>query len=400
LEVVAMAESKDTPEVAIAFRRTGPADPAKPLDELREQCPIARFTEGGRFGSYWAILRYEDIAAAARQSDLFINQGHNRLRRRRLPLESDPPEHTQIRRLLQPFFFPTRLQAFEPLSRQIAIECLAPLIENGGGDAAAALAKPLPPQVLLSLIGQPREDWHDIKRWCENVYLDRSSDPADRALFAQADEALWHYSEQAVAERKRAPRAVNEDFISSMLAATIDGKQVDDETIVGVVRLFIAAGHDSTTSSVGICVKHLADNAGDQRRLRQKPEMIPTAIEEILRVKSPVLGMPRTVARDVEFAGQQLKAGDPVRLMWASGNRDPRALADADRCIIDRPIGRSLTFGMGIHMCIGAPLARQEIKVALEELLARTAEFGLAGEPVMQFWHPHGPHSLPIWVKT
>jgi cytochrome P450 len=166
-----------------------------------------------------------------------------------------------------------------------------------------------------------------------------------------------------------------------------------------VIRLLLAAGHDSTTSAVGMTLHYLARTPVDQSRLRAEPGLIPTAVEEMLRVEPPVFAMPRVVAADVELHGRSLRAGDRVLLYFVSGNRDADAFADADSCMVDRRPNPHLTFGYGIHRCVGAPLARLELRVALECWLARTRAFGLAGEVTFEAWHRFGPRSLPVWIE-
>ena len=149
---------------------------------------------------------------------------------------------------------------------------------------------------------------------------------------------------------------------------------------------------------MGIVLHYLARLRADQARLRADPGLIPTAIEEMLRFETPVLAMPRVVDRDVEVLGRRLTAGDRVFLYFASGNRDATAFEDPDRCIVDRRPNPHLAFGHGIHRWVGAPLARLELRVALETWLTRTRDFGLAGEVTFSPWHRFGPAALPVWI--
>jgi cytochrome P450 len=185
-----------------------------------------------------------------------------------------------------------------------------------------------------------------------------------------------------------------------LLVARADGEPLDEALIAGVVRLLIAAGHDSTTSAVGIALHYLARHRDDQQRLRENPALIPPAVEEILRLETPVLTMPRVVAHDTVIRDRELKQGDRVMLYWASGNRDSDAFDSPDEPHLDRKPNQHLAFGYGIHKCIGAPLARLELRVALEEWLRRTHAFGLAGEVTVEPWHRFGPRHLPLWIKT
>jgi cytochrome P450 len=177
---------------------TPAADLAETLLELREKCPLPYARMPGSFG-YWSLVRYADVVSAARNTATFAN-ATSRLAQRRVPLESDAPEHAQIRRLMQPFFMPATLARFEPLSRQYATELLDRALACAQCDAVSALARPLPPQILLSLLGQPREDWEWVKDMSESVYLQMSADPTDQARFKDADERLWDYSRTLVAE--------------------------------------------------------------------------------------------------------------------------------------------------------------------------------------------------------
>jgi len=251
----------------------------------------------------------------------------------------------------------------------------------------------------LSFLGQPKEDWRAIKEACEDAYLDRSDDPADRKRFAASNNELWDYSRRSIAARLETPGDTTRDLISALLAGTRDQGEGATELVVGVMRLLLAAGHDSTTSALSICLHHLARSPRDQARLRAEPNLLRPAIEEMLRFETPVIAMPRTVTQDLELKGRALQSGDRTMLYYASANRDGAAFADADRCIIDRSPNPHLAFGMGIHACVGAPLARQEIRVALEELFARTRSFTLAGPVSREFWHPYGLRQLPLRIE-
>jgi cytochrome P450 len=370
---------------------------ADKLSELRNRCPVPRAELPGML-SFWSLLCYEDVVKAARDTTSYSNSA-KRLSMRRVPLESDPPEHTKIRRLLQPYFMPAVIAGLEPMTRQYAIELLEPMISAGHCDAVASVTAPLPAQVLLSFIGRPRDDWRQIKQLAEQVYLQMSADPADQARFRTADEALWNYSRSVVEERRSELRDPKTDMLSGMLSAQIDGMPIDLNLVVGTVRLLLGAGHDSTTSSLGICLHYLARYPADQTTLREHPEMIGTAIEEILRFESPVIMMPRAVAKEGEIHGRKLHQGDRLMFNWASANRDPKVFDQADRCVIARQPNRHVVFGHGIHSCMGAPLARQEIRVALEEVLRRSERFELDGPVRHHGWHRYAPTYLPLKIS-
>jgi cytochrome P450 len=375
-------------------------DPFGTWDRVRTAAPIAFSTAGRRgAGRFWSFLRFDDIIAAARDTLTFVNTGGSRFATRRPPLEADPPDHGVWRRLLMPYFGLSRMQVLEAASRAFTTALLDPLLAADGGDAAHDFARPLPAQVLLTFLNQPPEDWSQIKTWCEDAFLQTATEPDLQARFQAADRGLWDYSYAVVADRKKQPRDVSVDPVSGMLAAHVAGEPLDEALIAGVVRLLIAAGHDSTTSAVGIALLYLARHAADQQRLRADPSLLPAAVEEMLRLETPVLAMPRIVAHDTLLHGRDLKQGDRVMLYWASGNRDPLAFENPDQPQLDRKPNQHLAFGYGIHKCVGAPLARLELRVALEEWLRRTQSFGLSGEVTVEPWHRFGPRHLPLWIQ-
>jgi cytochrome P450 len=355
--------------------------------------------DGWSLPEFWSLFRYEDIARVVDEPATFANASVARLGIRRVPLESDPPEHPQVRRLLMPLFAPKAMARVEPASREIAGECLDALMGNGGGDAVALVSRPMPTQVLLTWLGQPRSDWAEIKAWADASRPQRVRDEAHRAEIEAAEKALWDYSWAVLRDRQASPRPVEQDPVSAMLAGEIDGARLPEELAVGMVRLVLAAGHDSTSQAIGICIQFLAAHPEEQQRVRSEPGLLRTAIDEILRLESPVVAMPRTVTKPVELHGRTLEPGDRVMLNWASANRDEEAFEGADECRLDRFPNRHLAFGAGIHRCAGAPLARQELRVVLEELLSRTRAFGLAGEPTVQNMHQYGFTSIPLWVE-
>ncbi len=389
------------PDVLRTFSKEVTEDPAVLFTRLRGECPVAlqEGTKGGStgFDNGWLVTRYDDIVAVARDTDTF-RQNIRWPSQPRPPLEMDTPDHRAFRALMMPFFTPAALAQFEPLSRRIAIELLEPMLAAGGGDFATGLARPLPAQILLARINQPLGDWPAIKEASESVYLQASTNPDDRRRFDESNEFLWDYCRKVVEARKASPQPVDNDVVSAMLVAQIDGKPVSEHLIVGMLRLLVAAGHDSTTSALGICLRYIATDQDLQSRLRADPKLIAGAIEEILRLQPPVIQMPRIAARDVELGGRQILEGDKLHLVFASGNHDEAAFENPEACNIERRPNRHLSFGTGVHVCIGNGLARQEMRVALEELLARTKSFRLAGEPTREFWHPYGAVALPIAV--
>jgi cytochrome P450 len=205
---------------------------------------------------------------------------------------------------------------------------------------------------------------------------------------------IINYFKEQVADRKRNPR---DDMITALVQTEVDGKPVPDEHIIGTCNLLLIAGIDTTWSSIGSALWHLGQHPDDRRRLADEPELIPTAVEELLRAYSPVT-MARVVTEDLTYAGQELKAGDRVLMNFPAANRDPAVFDRADEVVIDRQHNRHIAFGAGIHRCAGSNLARLEMNVALEEWLAAIPEYELA-EPRAVTWaggQVRGPRTLPV----
>jgi cytochrome P450 family 130 len=396
------ALATEEPDVVRGFSTTA-IDPAAHYAALRDKCPVALQSGGagsnGGSRSAWLITRYEDIVEMSKNADTF-GQSIRFVERRRPPLESNPPEHRAWRSLLQPFFMPKTIAWLEPISNEIVSELLVPLVAAGGGEFAHGVARPLPPQVLLSWMRQPREDWERIKQCCESAYLQGSTDPKERALYEESDAYLWDYSRRAVDARVNGDYDRTTDPIAALVGGISEDGPITYDLIVGAIRLILAAGHDSTTSAVGICLQYVAENPDLQDVLRQNPKQIANAIEEILRLRAPVIQMPRTVMKDTELRGRKLAEDDAALLIFASGNLDEAAFPNASEFKLDRMPNRHLSFGTGIHTCIGNILARQEIRVTLEQLLARTKSFRLAGSTHHEFWHPYGATVLPLELEA
>jgi cytochrome P450 len=365
------------------------------MKEMRERCPVA-YTDRGSGG--WGLLRYEDIKAAVLDSDTFINGAAPRHGHALPPLEVDLPEHREYRRLLTPFFTARRMQELEPRIRQFAIDLLEPVLKRDVADLARELAYPLPVLSLCAVLGFGADRWAEIKAVSEDTLLVESALPEERERARVSHQQLLALARELVSDRRQRPRDANEDLPSAILAATIGGQPIDVELAAGMLRLLISAGHNSTTSGLGNALLHLAENPDSQQRLRANPALIPAAIEEILRFDTPVQAMPRHAARDVTLHGRTIRAGEKVDMFFASANRDASVFPEPDRCLLDRQPNRHLTFGHGIHLCIGAPMARMEIRVALEELLARTRSFVRSGKVLRTPFHRVGVQSLPARI--
>jgi cytochrome P450 len=376
------------------------ADPLAEQARMRRECPVAWTSRLGT--GAWAITKYADVAAAARDTATFSSRNKPRLGPvPSPPIEVDRPEHTVYRRLLAPYFDQRRIAAMEPVVRALCAELLRPVLEAGMAapvDVAERFTYPFPARVLCELLRIPPSDYTQLKRWSDEVFnadVLRENDPARKAA---ANERLRDYGRRLVEERRAMRLDASEDLVTGLISAEVAGRPLDPERIVALVRLLLSAGHNSTTSSLGIIFLHLARDPQAQRLLRQRPALIPAAVTEFLRHESPVMATPRTVAEDTEFRGRHLTAGEQVFLVWSSANRDDGHYTEPERCRLDRDPDDTMVFGRGIHLCLGRALALLELRVATEELLARTGWIELAGEVERTTWERYGVSRLPVRV--
>lgn len=376
------------------------ADPLIEQGRMRRDCPVAWTNRLGT--GAWAITKYDDVAAAARDTSTFSSRNKPRLGPvPSPPIEVDRPEHTVYRRLLAPYFDHRRIAAMETVVRALCGQLLQPVLEaavTAPVDVAERFTYPFPARVLCELLRIPPSDYTQLKRWSDEVFntdVLRGNDPARKEA---ANERLRDYGRRLIQERRAMQFDPSEDLVTGLVCTEIDGLPLDPERIVALVRLLLSAGHNSTTSSLGIIFLHLARDPQTQRMLRQRPELISVAVAEFLRHESPVMATPRTVARDAEFRGQRLRAGQQVFLVWSSANRDSDHYAEPERCRYDRDPADTMVFGRGIHQCLGRSLALLELQVATEELLARTGWIELAGQVERTSWERYGVSRLPVRV--
>ncbi|MGO9027149.1 MAG: cytochrome P450 [Acidimicrobiales bacterium] len=375
------------------------ADPFTIWDDLRGSCPVAHTD---RRGSTWLPTRYDDVVALAHDIEHFssLEVGviplavevpvQDRVLPYGLPpISADPPLHTWTRRLLLPWFSHHRVEGYEEMTRALCGGLVDSFLAEGRADAAADYAQQIPVRVIAYILGVPLELSDTFTGWVRDV-LEFADDPDRRRR--GATELLTFFVAE-VARRRTEP---GDDLLSELMQTEVEGKRVEESIVLGTAALVLIAGVDTTWSAIGSSLWHLAAHPEDRRRLVAEPELMPTAIEELLRAYSPVT-MARVVTEDIEFEGCPMKHGDKVLMNFPGANRDPDAFEDADRVILDRAINRHVAFGSGIHRCAGSNLARMELRVALEEWLARIPEFRLADAEVT--WaggQVRGPRTLPV----
>jgi cytochrome P450 len=365
---------------------------------LRRECPVAH---SQAWGGFWALMKHADVVRAAADSDTYITSKQNVVPKvaftgRRPPLHLDPPEHTPYRRALSPLLAPQRVARFEEEIRRISRELLGGMAAKGGGDICEEFSSRMPIRVFNAWMNLQPEQSAQLAEVGRRYNVAVQSN--DEAATKETSLKLYEMARSVIAERKARPLPVDQDATSSLLAARVDGQPLPDEMIVGTIRQVLVVGIIAPTVMIGSIAVHLARNPQLQQHLREHPELSEAATEEFLRLYTPYRGFARTARHDVTVQGRTIPAGEPIALVYASANRDEEVFEDASSFRLDRPnMKESVAFGRGPHMCPGAPLARLEMRVALEELLAATPRgFSLAGDIVPTRFPEIGALRVPL----
>jgi cytochrome P450 len=365
--------------------------------DLRARCPVA-YSEA--WGGFFALMKHADVARAAAEYDTYLTSVQNVVPKvaftgRRPPLHLDPPEHSKYRRVLSPLLTEARVARLEPVIRKICRELLTPMIERGHGDLCDEFSSRMPVQVFahwMNLADAEAAALAEVGRRY-NVAVQSNDTEATK----ETSIYLYRMAQAVVADRVRAPLDPEADVTSALLAARYDGEALPEAMIVGTIRQVLVVGIIAPTVVIGSIAVHLSRDPALQQRLREHPDLIEAALEEFLRLYTPYRGFARTAKHDVTIRGRDIAKDVPIALVYASANRDEEVFPDPESFILDRPNLRdSLAFGRGPHMCVGAPLARLELRIALEELLGLSRAFSVAGEIVPTRFPEIGALKVPL----
>jgi cytochrome P450 len=358
------------------FDATVIEDPYPIYRELRETAPAFWSSTA----STWVLSRHVDVSTAladpstySSASGIFPTPPGVDMTDLFLPMliMSDPPRHTQLRQLVSKAFTPRRITG---LSTQIETLVKGLLDETTGNDTwdfVAGFAGPLPAIVIADMLGVPREDRDRFRDWSTTLI---QSNPT-RGEFGSgldAAAALYNYFAEFLAERRANPQ---DDLMTALVQAEVDGAHLSEDELLGFCLLLLIAGHETTTNLLANSAVILAQHPESRRELAANPNLVPFAVEELLRYDSPVQGLSRTLTKQVSSHGQTMAAGDTVLLLFGSANRDDQAFPNADLFDIHRAPERQVALGRGIHFCLGASLARLEARIALQALLTRHRDF-------------------------
>ena len=356
------------------------ADPYPWYRRLQDEAPVYR-QEALRF---WVLSRYDDVLAGARAHGSLSSAEGVIYIRQPLPmmLTMDPPDHTRLRRIVARDFTPSAVSAWRPLVERLAVEAVDRMLDEGTTDAVSAVASPLPILVIAQILGVPPEDYPQFRDWSDKIVESLAViDPADVERANRTVEgilSLQRYLTTLVEERRRAPTG---DLLGRLVQPREEGSLTDTE-VFWFSLLLLVAGNETTTNLLGNLLHTLATTPARWEELRRQPDLVPGAVEESLRHDSPVQGFFRTALADYPVHDVAIPAGDRVLLLYGAANRDPRRYSDPEAFRMDRGTADHLGFGSGIHLCLGAHLARLEAAAVLGELVRRVRGLEPAGEPV------------------
>ncbi|MFJ8230167.1 cytochrome P450 [Streptomyces sp. NPDC094448] len=386
------------------------ADPYPAYERLRADGRVHWFEPTRQ----WLVPHYADVSALLRDRRLgrtYLHRfSHEEFGRTAPPPEHEPfhtlndngildleaPDHTRIRRLVTKAFTPRTVAALEPTVRRLAAELVAGLKKDGGGDLLADVAEPLPVAVIAEMLGIPEPDRYLLRPWsadiCGMFELNPSEETARKAVTASAEFSA--YLRTLIAQRRTDP---GEDLISALIAAYDEGDRLSEQEMISTCVLLLNAGHEATVNTTANGWWTLFRHPEQLAALRADHALLPTAVEELMRFDTPLQMFERWVLDDIEIGGTVVPRGAELALLFGSANRDPARFDDPDRLDLSRTDNPHITFGAGIHFCLGAPLARIELAASFGELLREAPTMRLAGEPE---WKPgyviRGVHALPV----
>ncbi|MBV9355158.1 MAG: cytochrome P450 [Chloroflexi bacterium] len=387
-------------------------DPYPAYARLRAHDGVRYRSPSGRDQPPLVLSRYADVALALRDPRFGRAGAAERLRASlgdgplsrtfaRWMLFQDPPDHTRLRRLVQPAFTPRAVEQLEDCIRDVVRRLIEPLPARRAFDVLTEFAAPLPVLVICALLGVPKQDWHRFGGWSAALAasLDHLTAPESVAL-RRGDAAaagLTAYFQELIATRRQ---NLGQDVVSQLLRAADDRARLNEDELIATCILLFFAGHETTVNLIGNGLLALLRHPEQLRQLQQASEAAPTAIEELLRFDSPVQRTARVALDDMELKdGDVIRASETVIVLIGAANRDPAQFRQPDRLDLTRPdASRHLAFGAGIHHCLGAPLARLEAQVALTELVRHVPRLRLVDDRVD--WRPtfslRGLRALPV----
>jgi cytochrome P450 len=347
--------------------------------ELREGSPVYfnTFAQG-----YWIFTRHDAVRDMYKQPEIFSSESITPWQPdpiyRFVPTQIDAPDHIKYRRVVNPWFSPRAIDDAEEPMRALCRQLVEEVAPSGGCDFVTEFALRFPTEAFLSVVGIDPQEADLFVPWVEDFFAGFSGDPAGLEPMAKALADIRAYWAAALEERRGEAEPREGDLASHILHSTFDDRPLTDAEMLDMLTVLVLAGLDTTRAELGYMFRHLAEHPEHRRALIEQPELVPDAVEEVLRYYTIIFGDGRKVTRDVEFHGVELKKGDMVYGLVSGANRDPEAYEDAESFVIDRKRNHHMGFANGPHRCLGAHLARREMQLAVEEWLRVIPDFAIA----------------------
>ena len=360
-------------------------------DALRRRCPVAHSDY-----LHWSLLRHGDVMRVLNDHQTFSNavSGHVSV-----PNGMDPPLHTAYRRLIEPYFDPPRMQAFEPVCQRIALELVARLPADGACELMADFADEFALRIQCAFLGWPDDLRAPLRAWIRDNHKARLAH--DRAALAAVAHEFDRHVQKQLDARRQAGTDAPQDVMTQLMHERVDlgtgERALNDEELTSILRNWTVGELGTIAACVGIVAQYLAEHMALQDRLHAEPALLPAAIDEILRIHAPLIANRRIALHAAQFNGRCIEVGERISLIWAAANRDEAVFGDPDEFRLDRDPALNLLYGAGIHVCPGAPLARLELRVVMQQLLAARRLTPLAGQAPRRAVYPaSGFARLPL----
>jgi cytochrome P450 len=360
-------------------------------DKIRRDCPIAHSDFMG-----WSLFGHEDVTRVLLDHETFSNAVSQHLS---VPNGMDQPEHTPYRRIIEPYFSETRMVAFEPVCRRIATSLMKDLPLRPELEFMAEVTLPFAVQAQCAFLGWPEALQKPLIRWTQKNH--EATRTQDRKAMSEIALEFEGIIDDLLEVREQSGATPETDLTAALMHEKVWGRPLSNEEVASILRNWTVGEIGTISASVGILTHHLAEHADLQQQMRARPGLLPSAIDEILRLHGPLVSNRRVAKCPVEIGGRKINAGERITLMWISANRDERVFDKPDQFRLDRAPDKNLLYGAGIHACPGAPLARLEMRVFLEELLSHTSEIATVPEKPAAFagYPASGFAILPLKFK-
>lgn len=328
-------------------------------DAMRNACPVA-------WSQYqqWTLFRHADVMTVLEDHHTFSNVVSAHLS---VPNGMDPPEHTPYRKAIEPYFSPERMMRFEPTCRHLARMLIATLSTGEPVDVVSTLSRPFALQIQCAFMGWPERLHHPLTEWVMKNH--NATLAGDRSAMADVAAEFDGYIREILNIRRRTGSKASDDVTTQLMEERVNGTPMTDDELVSLLRNWTVGELATISASISILIHYLAHHPALLNALKTAPDQLPDAIDEILRMDAPLISNRRVATRNAEIGGKTIPAGAKITLLWASANRDEATFGDPDRFCPQANASKNLLYGAGIHVCPGAPLARMELQVFMEELL-------------------------------